>query len=176
MGNHIVKVWLSTHRYSQKVLISVVVGLGPKTETHAVQLVSASVIWYNLAGEERMSPSEAGDSLPCVWPAYREKRDRAVLAGPIPTRNAQSLFVLLGVLKPPQCYTITLPNSLLCKRCYVLIWGGNKLPPGLGFCFKPLALMCLAEMSCIHALAQRPWVGFYWLTPSWQRFACHSWG
>lgn len=48
MGKHTVKVWLSTHRYTQKVLISAVLGSGPKPGSHAVQLFSASVIWYNL--------------------------------------------------------------------------------------------------------------------------------
>lgn len=124
-----------------------------------------------------MSPSEAGDCRPWCLACLTEKKrtGQSWQDPPPPEIHKTSLKpVILRVLKPPQRYTIPPPNSLLCKSWYVLIWGGNKIPPRLGFCFKPLALGCRAEMSCSHTPAQQPWVGFYWLPPSWRRFACHS--
>lgn len=108
-----------------------------------------------------------------------EKKDREVLAqelvGLISTSISQNLTKIFW---PPGVLT-NLPNVLpspysrlyYLGGCYMLIWGGHN-PARPDFCFKPLVLLCLVELSCIPMLAL---VGFYWLPPNWRGSPCHSW-
>jgi len=164
-------------RYTQKVLISAVVGSGPKPVTNTMQLVSASVTQLGRRGCPHLKQETAFPMSAC-----RKKGQGSPGPGTDGTYPHQKFTKISlkpfcpswGSHKPPWCYTITPPNSLLCRWWYMLNWRSNKFPPRLGFCFKPPALMCLAEMSCIHTPAQQPRVGFYWLPLSRQRFAGRS--
>lgn len=89
------------------------------------------------------------------------------LMEPIPTRNSQNLtnifFDLLRVVTNfPGSHELLInyPTAYCLRERYVPIWGGYKLPPRLGFCFKSLARMCLMEKSSSRTAAPQSVVGF----------------